>query len=210
MENINYYLGLPYTEVLRRDEEGDFVAKIDELPGCIAHGKNKHEALERLEEAKALWITDCIESGDPVPEPVVEEGLPSGKWVQRVPRSLHRKLVLLAKREKVSLNQLVTSLLSEAVGMRKAEGRAAIEGKVAGEVSSPWKLFFEATGEESGEWSIFQHPGEAHVSFLNALRLLNPKIQKRMTFKFEEGAKGAYEEEEAYQVGGQPVRAVRS
>ena len=118
MKDLKYYLDLPYTTILRRDEEGEFVARVDELPGCIAHGKNEGEALERLKEVQALWITDSLESGDTVPEP--EETLPSGKWVQRVPRSLHRKLVSFAKREGVSLNQLVSTILSEAVGIRKA------------------------------------------------------------------------------------------
>lgn len=121
MRDINYYLGLPYTVILRRDEEGDFVARIDELPGCTAHGKSPQEALENLEESKLLWITDCIEGGEPVPEPAVEESLPSGKWVQRVPKGLHKKLSSIAKREGVSLNQLVTSILAEAVGLRRAK-----------------------------------------------------------------------------------------
>jgi antitoxin HicB len=121
MKNLQYYLELPYTVIMRRDEEGDFVARIDELPGCAAHGSTPQEAFEALEEAKELWITDCLESGDPVPEPVTEEALPSGKWVQRVSRTLHQKLVSLAKREHVSLNQLVASILAEAVGVRRAD-----------------------------------------------------------------------------------------
>ena len=44
------------------------------------------------------------------------EDLPSGKWLQRVPRTLHLKLSALAKREGISLNQLVVSILAEAVG----------------------------------------------------------------------------------------------
>ena len=120
MKNRRYYLELPYTVVMRRDEEGDYVARIDELPGCTAHGKTPEQALEAIKGAKQLWITDCLESGDPVPEPATEESLPSGKWVQRVPKSLHKKLVSLAKRENVSLNQLVTSLLAEGVGLRRA------------------------------------------------------------------------------------------
>jgi antitoxin HicB len=114
-----YYKTLPYTVILRLDEDGDYIARIDEFPGCIAHGKTQQEALENVNEVKELWIADCLERNDPIPEPVSEQGLPSGKWVQRVPRSLHRKLVDLAKREKVSLNQLVTSVLAEAVGVRQ-------------------------------------------------------------------------------------------
>ena len=45
-----------------------------------------------------------------------KDELPSGKWVQRVPRSLHAKLIALAKREGSSLNQLATSILAEGVG----------------------------------------------------------------------------------------------
>ncbi|OFW10614.1 MAG: hypothetical protein A3G20_06675 [Acidobacteria bacterium RIFCSPLOWO2_12_FULL_59_11] len=119
MKDIQYYLSLPYTVILRRDEEGDYVARIEELPGCSTHGKSPQEALENLEEAKTAWIEDCLKQGDPIPEPETEEALPSGKWVQRVPRTLHRELARLAKQEQVSLNQLVTSILSEAVGARK-------------------------------------------------------------------------------------------
>ncbi len=43
---------------------------------------------------------------------------PSGKWVQRVPRSLYLKLTVLAKAEGVSLNQFVTAVLAEAAGKK--------------------------------------------------------------------------------------------
>lgn len=118
-KDLKYYMGLPYTVVVRPDEDGDFVARVDELQGCAAHGKHAAEALRNLEEARELWITEAIAAGQEVPEPAVET-LPSGKWVQRVPRSLHRKLSTLARSESVSLNQLVTALLSEAVGAKNA------------------------------------------------------------------------------------------
>jgi len=128
MKDLKYYLGLPYTVIVRRDEEGDFVARVEELPGCAAHGKNPELAFENLEEAKELWISDCLESGDSVPEPTPVDQLPSGKWVQRVPRSLHRRLSQVAKREGVSLNQLVTSITSEAVGFRRSRERVPRHG----------------------------------------------------------------------------------
>src|SRR5581483_2410870 len=111
------YLALPYTLQLRRDQEGDFVAKVVELDGCVAHGATEAEALERLREMQSLWLQDALEAGSSIPVPQqADEELPSGKWLQRVPRSLHAQLAKLAVREGVSLNQLVTSLLSEAVG----------------------------------------------------------------------------------------------
>ncbi|MGA3261173.1 MAG: type II toxin-antitoxin system HicB family antitoxin [Bryobacteraceae bacterium] len=119
--DLAYYMALPYTKLLRPDEDGDIVARIVELPGCSAHGENEAEALKNLQEAQRLWLEDSIEAGDPVPEPEKEAPLPSGKWVQRVPRSLHRHLAKTAKSEGVSLNQLVTSLLSERLSLRAVE-----------------------------------------------------------------------------------------
>ncbi len=136
-----YYLSLPYTIILRRDEEGDFVARIEELAGCISHGKTSQEALDNVEEVKEAWISECIEGGQTVPEPVPEESLPSGKWVQRVPRSLHKKLTTLAKKEGVSLNALVTSELSQVVGMREVQVPM-----------SSWPEHFHA-GEGRGIWT---------------------------------------------------------
>jgi antitoxin HicB len=114
----DYYRALPYGIVLRKDEEGDWVARIKELPGCTAHGTTQIEALERLDEVMEAWLEDALASGATIPEPRITEKLPSGKWLQRVPRSLHQRLVEMADREEVSLNQLVTSALSEAVGRR--------------------------------------------------------------------------------------------
>ncbi len=119
MKSAATYMDLPYTIVLRPDEEGDIVAKIEELPGCSSHGRNHAEAMEHLREAQRLWIEDCLEAGQLVPEPVIQDLLPSGKWVQRVPRSLHQKLVRLARQEGVSLNQLVTACLAEVTGQRE-------------------------------------------------------------------------------------------
>jgi len=34
-----YYMNLPYATVLRLDEEGDFIARVQEFPGCSAHEK---------------------------------------------------------------------------------------------------------------------------------------------------------------------------
>jgi len=65
-----------------------------------------------------------LANGHDVPAPNAESALPSGKWLQRVPRSLHQRLAQMAKRENVSLNQLVTSLLSQAAGGGVWERRA--------------------------------------------------------------------------------------
>lgn len=118
VKDISYYLSLPYTTVLRRDEEGDIVARIEELQGCVSHGANETEALINLASLKELWLKDALENNEDIPEPQECEALPSGKWVQRVPKSLHLKLTKAARAEGVSLNQMVTSILSQQVTSR--------------------------------------------------------------------------------------------
>lgn len=116
---LDHYMALPYTVVLRPDiEEGDFVAQVVELPGCSEHGKTVEEAWCNLQEAKRLWIATRLESDLPIPMPQPEEELPSGKFVVRVPRTLHKNLTELAKTEDTSLNQLVTSMLAAAIATR--------------------------------------------------------------------------------------------
>jgi antitoxin HicB len=127
MTTINEYLLLPYTVVVRRDDEGDFVAHIEELPGCVVHGATRGEALELLEEVQKEWIADALERGHHIPEPVSAEGLPSGKWVQRVPRSLHARLARRAELDGVSLNHLVSSMLAEALGAMGPRGLGRAE-----------------------------------------------------------------------------------
>jgi antitoxin HicB len=118
VKNLDYYSTLPYGISLRRDEDGDWIARIEELSGCIAHGSSQAEALENIEDVKRVWIEDALEAGEAIPDPRDQAELPSGKWLQRVPRSLHKKVADLAEQEGVSLNQLVTSILAEAVGTR--------------------------------------------------------------------------------------------
>lgn len=163
MRDVNGYMELPYTVVVRKDEEGDYVATVDELPGCIAHGATRLEALECLDEIQQAWLSECIAQGQPVPEPRPDQGLPSGKWVQRVPRSLHLKLSRLARTESVSLNQLVTGILAEAVGERTTTKKAELTRAPASS-GSYWALFGDEVPKASLDqvipvvWAYEKHP----------------------------------------------------
>lgn len=133
-ERVNELASLHYTTVLRTDEEGDIVASVSEFEGCVAHGQDAVEALGNLESMKRLWIESCLEDGKAVPLPQSDnDELPSGKWLQRVPRTLHRKLIDAAQAEGVSLNMFVTSCLAQAVG--SAIGRIEASS-YAGRISS--------------------------------------------------------------------------
>ena len=111
---------LPYTVMLRRDEEGDFIARIKELEGCVADGQDEIEALGNIEKVKELWIETALKANQAIPQPEEDEELPSGKFLTRVPRSLHKSLIDIAQRENVSLNQFVTVALAEATGRKSA------------------------------------------------------------------------------------------
>jgi len=46
-----------------------FVVDVPELPGCMAHGQTKSEAIAHAEAAIDLWIETAKEDGIPIPEP---------------------------------------------------------------------------------------------------------------------------------------------
>lgn len=50
-------------------EDEAFVVDVPELPGCLAHGVTRAEALASAEEAIAFWLQTAQEDGLPIPEP---------------------------------------------------------------------------------------------------------------------------------------------
>jgi len=46
-----------------------YVVDVPELPGCMAHGKSKKEALENAEKAVEFWLKTAKEDGIQIPEP---------------------------------------------------------------------------------------------------------------------------------------------
>lgn len=115
---IEHYMQLPYSVLLHQvedDGEKYWIAEVPELPGCKSHGSTVEEAVKSLEEAKKDWILDSLEKGEGVPIPVERERY-SGKTLVRMSRSLHRALSLMAEAEKLSLNQLIVTILAKEVG----------------------------------------------------------------------------------------------
>ena len=59
-----------YEIVLYWSNEDDvFIAEAPELPGCLAHGDTREDALKNIQDAMELWIDTAREFGDRVPEP---------------------------------------------------------------------------------------------------------------------------------------------
>jgi predicted RNase H-like HicB family nuclease len=46
-----------------------FVVDVPELPGCMAHGRTKSEAIAQAEAAIELWIETAREDRITIPEP---------------------------------------------------------------------------------------------------------------------------------------------
>jgi predicted RNase H-like HicB family nuclease len=112
--DLNFYLSLHYPITIHTDPDGGYVAEIEELPGCMTQAETLDEAFRAIEDARQVWLKGTYEMGQDIPLPRdMEEH--SGKFMVRIPRSLHRNLVRAAKCEGVSLNQYVTSLLSAGV-----------------------------------------------------------------------------------------------
>src|SRR4030067_2461902 len=124
--SVEEYLQLPYTiEVIRDNnpENPGGGARVVELPGCITQGDTFEELGEMIRDAMRGWIEVALEDGEDIPEPRREEEF-SGKFIVRVSKSLHRRLVMTAEREGISLNQFVSTALSGA-GVLFAGGELA-------------------------------------------------------------------------------------
>ena len=115
MENIKYYMNLPYSYVIQpiNDESGKyFYARVLELDGCQSTGETFEEAYESLREAIEGWIAVKLEEGYEIPLPKSKDDF-SGKFVVRIPKTLHYRLALEAEQEGVSLNQYALYKLSK-------------------------------------------------------------------------------------------------
>lgn len=62
-----------YTVVIEQEPDGGYVAVVPALPGCISQGDTKDAVVANIREAIELYIEDCVEAGDPVPNEVGKE-----------------------------------------------------------------------------------------------------------------------------------------
>lgn len=127
MKAIEDFLALNYRTSVYRDEDGDYVVEVDDLPGCVAHGSTPDEAFQDLQEAKRVWMESRIAAGLEIPEPRRIEDY-SGRFLLRMPRWLHRRLAVQARSEAVSLNQHIVTLLSDASATQEMDLRAGVQG----------------------------------------------------------------------------------
>lgn len=100
---------------LSQEDGGGFIVTFPNLPGCMADGETIMEAISNAMDAEESWLTTAREFGDTIPV-IDHQSSYSGKWVQRVPKSIHARIASLANREGVSINSLVASFIAEGLG----------------------------------------------------------------------------------------------
>jgi antitoxin HicB len=110
-KDLEHYLALNYPMEIVEDD-GRFVVSIPDLPGCISYGDTAEEALNNIKSTKHLWLKGAVDSGQAIAEPATVDDF-SGKFVLRIPRSLHQALDREARQQGVSLNMYISHLLSE-------------------------------------------------------------------------------------------------
>jgi predicted RNase H-like HicB family nuclease len=109
--SLSHYLELsyPYTVI---NDDGSFFIEFPDLPGCMTQVENASDIAAMADEIRTLWLETEYERGADIPEPASHAGY-SGRFVMRVPKTLHRNLAQSAKQEGMSLNAYVLYLLSE-------------------------------------------------------------------------------------------------
>jgi len=118
------HLARAYPFDVEADPDGGYVIVFPDLPGCMTQVEHVDEVGPMADEIRRLWIETEVERGNEIPPPSYPEEF-SGKFVVRIPRSLHRTLAESAKREGVSLNQYVATRLARGDAQARLEGRLA-------------------------------------------------------------------------------------
>jgi antitoxin HicB len=125
------YLALPYRISLSRPEtDGEWVAQVEELTGCVGRGDSPERAARAVRASMRSWIEEALEEGREIPEPRANGH--SGRLLLRMPNTLHAELARRADHEGVSLNQFIVGALSGAVGWMRDAADAEPVDRTAG------------------------------------------------------------------------------
>ena len=115
-------------EPLSAEEGGGFLITFPDLPGCMSDGETEAEAIANGRDAFLCWVSAVADMDKTIPSPTFRTAVTalvelSGKFVQRVPKSIHAQLAARARHEGVSLNSLVLTFIAEGLGRQDRNGR---------------------------------------------------------------------------------------
>lgn len=100
---------------LSQDEGGGFLVSFPDFAECISDGETVQDAIDNGRDALKATIAALKARKLPVPPPN-GGGVASGKFVARVPKTVHAQLAARARAEGVSLNALVLTFVAQGLG----------------------------------------------------------------------------------------------
>ena len=106
LKNDRYTYRITWSE-----EDQEYVGLCIEFPSLSWLDQNPEAALAGIRKMVANVVKDMKANKETPPEPISSKQF-SGKFMVRIPPELHRKLVLEAQEEGVSLNRLASDKLS--------------------------------------------------------------------------------------------------
>jgi predicted RNase H-like HicB family nuclease len=56
-----------YTYIIECDQDGVFVARCPQLPGCVSQGMSREEALANIQEARQGYLECLARCGEEIP-----------------------------------------------------------------------------------------------------------------------------------------------
>jgi antitoxin HicB len=103
---------------LSAEEGGGFLISYPDFSDCLSDGETVEEALTNGRDALKATISALKAKALPIPAPN-SGGIASGKFIARVPKTVHARLTTRAKAEGVSLNALVLTFIAEGLGRKE-------------------------------------------------------------------------------------------
>lgn len=107
---------------LSDEDGGGFLVSFPDFAECISDGETIEEALDNGRDALQATIAALRAKKLPVPAPN-SGGVASGKFVARVPKTIHAQLATRARAEGVSLNTLVLTFIAQGLGSSGSKTR---------------------------------------------------------------------------------------
>ena len=108
---------------LSSEEGGGYLISFPDFAECISDGESVDEAIENGRDALKATIAALKSKKLAVPAPN-SGGVASGKFVARVPKTVHAQLATRAGAEGVSLNALVLTFIAQGLGGSGSKPRA--------------------------------------------------------------------------------------
>ena len=108
---------------LSEEDGGGFLVSFPDFAECISDGETIEDALANGHDALKATVAALKAKKLPVPSPN-SGGIASGKFVARVPKTVHAQLATRAKAEGVSLNTLVLTFIAQGLGSSNTKSRA--------------------------------------------------------------------------------------